>query len=187
MARKYSHGLFFTQAHGSLQSHSARLSNVSVTNAYPTIAEIRRANLKRLIAEHGTQRALADTADLAPAQISQWVKAAPNNETGKPRVVSDDSARSLETRCGKPVGWMDHLHDPPATIGPTPFATTATPTLEQALPVVLEALSGLTPGRWAMVRARLDSLPEHPEMRDDVAVDVLPLLQPAPGKQRGAA
>jgi transcriptional regulator with XRE-family HTH domain len=58
--------------------------------------------------------------------------------------------------------------------------------LEQALAVVLEALGVLTQGQWAMVRARLDALPEHPEAAADVAADVLPLLQPRPGKRLAA-
>ena len=63
------------------------------------------------------------------------------------------------------------------------------PGLAEALEVVARALGDLPAGRWSMVRARLDDLVGHPEMRDDVVADVLPLLEPTaePGKQRAAA
>lgn len=64
-------------------------------------------------------------------------------------------------------------------------AATSPPALPAALAVVLEAVGGLTAGQWAMVRARLDSMPGHLEMRDDVAADVLPLLS-APSKRQSA-
>lgn len=56
--------------------------------------------------------------------------------------------------------------------------------LDQALPVVLKAIGGLTAGQWNMVRARLDDMPGHPEAREDVADDVLPLLQAPQTKPR---
>ena len=61
------------------------------------------------------------------------------------------------------------------------------PSTAEALPAVLSALSNLTPGRWAMVRARLDSLPGHPEMVDEALGDVAPILQAPPAKQHVAA
>jgi hypothetical protein len=53
------------------------------------------------------------------------------------------------------------------------------PTIEQALPVVLTAITALPAARWASVRAQLDQLAQHPEMRDDVATELLSLLRPA--------
>lgn len=64
-----------------------------------TVEDIRHANLLALIAEAGSQRALADRISdhegrpLAPAQISQWVKRAPDSKTGKPRVIHSSSAQ----------------------------------------------------------------------------------------------
>lgn len=56
-------------------------------------------------------------------------------------------------------------------------------TLEHALAPVLAAIGGLTAGRWAMVRARLDDLSGHPEAGEDVAADILPILMREPSKR----
>lgn len=53
-----------------------------------------------------------------------------------------------------------------------------------ALPRVLNAIGGLTPGQWAMVRARLDDLPGHPEACEDVTTDILPILVRPTSKRR---
>lgn len=63
---------------------------------YQTAAELRRANLRTLVAERGGQRELADLVGVAPAQISQWPTAARDAKTGTPRTISDESARRLE-------------------------------------------------------------------------------------------
>lgn len=75
-----------------------------------TAEEIRRTNLAALVAEFGGQAALAEVAGLDPGQIHQWLKMSPNSKTGKPRVISPDSARLLEHKCGKERGWLDHDH-----------------------------------------------------------------------------
>lgn len=152
--------------------------------SYPTIAETRRANLQRLIDERGTQRALSDAADVAPAQISQWIKAAPDSKTGKPRVVSDESARALEACSGKPVGWMDHLHGDRPSLPATPAAAVA-PTLEQALEVL-----GMELAREMAEEVRddvADALAKLARRRGSVRdqAQLLHLLQPMPGKRAG--
>jgi len=61
--------------------------------------------------------------------------------------------------------------------------------LDAALRVVLDALAPLPPLRWAAVRAQIDLLAAHPEMRDDVRAEIefLLLLAPGPaGKHRAA-
>lgn len=65
---------------------------------------------------------------------------------------------------------------------PGPSAVTPDP-----LTPVLAAVAALTPGRWAMVRARLDDLPEHPERVAEVAADVRVILEPpaAPTRRGG--
>lgn len=75
--------------------------------------DTRRENLLRLIESHGGQRALADSIDKSPAQISQWVNRAPNSRTGTPRTISGASAREIESRLSLPTGWMDQTHAPP--------------------------------------------------------------------------
>lgn len=72
-----------------------------------TIDDIRRERLLQLIAEKGTQAALARVIGKSPAQISQWVNRSPDSKTGKPRVMDSATAREIESACGKVVGWMD--------------------------------------------------------------------------------
>lgn len=75
-----------------------------------TAHETRRANLQVLIGEAGTQAALAAKLGITPAQVSIWVNASPDSRTGRPRGISDASARRLEKVMGKPRGWMDQPH-----------------------------------------------------------------------------
>lgn len=82
-----------------------------MSHARMTISDIRKANLGALISEYGSLRALAEKLDHAStAQISQWKQSAPDSKTGKPRTINNASARKIEIKCGKPVGWMDVLH-----------------------------------------------------------------------------
>lgn len=74
------------------------------------VDDIRLANLATLIEKNGGQRPLADRLEKAPAQISQWITRAPNSKTGKPRVMSSETAREIEDRLGLPLGWMDKDH-----------------------------------------------------------------------------
>lgn len=59
-------------------------------------------------------------------------------------------------------------------------------TLERALSVVLDALADLPPARAASVRAQLDLVRQHPEMKSDVLAELLNLLT-EPSKGRIAA
>lgn len=82
-----------------------------------TISEVRKRNLETLISEYGSLRALAERiGHTSTAQISQWRKSAPDSKTGKPRVISNNSARNIELKCGKPDGWMDELNHAPVAI-----------------------------------------------------------------------
>lgn len=73
-----------------------------VDNAAMDIKEIRRENLKALLAEcYGSQKALADKVGTAPAYISQILA-----ENGK-RNVGDELARKAEAAFNRPRGWMD--------------------------------------------------------------------------------
>lgn len=75
------------------------------------VEEIRRENLRTLIARHGGQRAFGDIAGIKnPAQISQWVNGLRNSKTGKPRVMSGATARAIEEALGLPPGWVDTSH-----------------------------------------------------------------------------
>lgn len=66
--------------------------------------EIRRRNLRLLIAEQGTAAALAEKAQTSAAYISQILS--PKTKA----FVGDALARKLESATKKPHGWMDSLH-----------------------------------------------------------------------------
>ena len=75
-----------------------------------TIEEIRRANLKALLAGFRPERKFAELIGRTQAQVTQWKNASPDSKTGKPRQLSSELCRVIEQRCGKPEGWMDQQH-----------------------------------------------------------------------------
>lgn len=82
---------------------SVLLKNESVE----LIEEIRRCRLLLLISEYGTIAALAQKLDRQPSQVSQWKNASIDNKSQKPRSMKSETARWIEEKTGKPVGWMD--------------------------------------------------------------------------------
>lgn len=72
------------------------------------IPDIRRSNLRLLVSRFGSVKALADKLDKAPSQISQWLNASPDSRTGKPRSISNRSAREIERKLSIDPAWMDH-------------------------------------------------------------------------------
>lgn len=52
--------------------------------------------------------------------------------------------------------------------------------MARALPAVMELVAGLTPGQWAMVRARLDALVGQPHDAAAAAGDLLPIFELQP-------
>jgi hypothetical protein len=74
------------------------------------VEEIRRANLLSLIQEAGSAARLATLSGLAAPYISQVSRAVPNSKGKGARVMGPDVARRLETKMGKPRGWMDTDH-----------------------------------------------------------------------------
>ncbi len=71
-----------------------------------TIHDIYRARLRLLVAEYGSQTALAAALDKPAAQISQWISTSPSS-----RQLSPSTARQIEKVLGKPAGWMDQPLD----------------------------------------------------------------------------
>lgn len=63
------------------------------------------------------------------------------------------------------------------------------PTIDQALPIVLDTLANLPGVRWAMIRGAIDHLISHPEDRDEVLAQLeTSLAEPvAPSGKRRAA
>lgn len=79
------------------------------------IEETRRARLRQLVADYGTQAKLSEKIGKAPAQISQWINASKDSKTGTPRVMDRTTAREIEKALKKPDGWMDQ---PPDEVAP---------------------------------------------------------------------
>jgi SOS-response transcriptional repressor LexA len=75
------------------------------------VEKIRVARLAMLVEECGGVGRLADAVDKSPSQISQWINSSPDSRTKKPRSISNQSARELERKRGKPDGWMDQPVD----------------------------------------------------------------------------
>lgn len=92
------------------------MNSKPLNNPAMRIEEIYRARLRLLIEELGSQTKLAEKTGKSTAQISQWISAAKDSKTGKPRAMSRATARHIEAACGKPDGWMDQpvslLHEP---------------------------------------------------------------------------
>lgn len=106
---------------------------------------------------------------------------------GVKKVIDGNSA---EFKVPNHFAAADHLGVSPRWLatgkGPKTGDKPAEPTLDELAAVVFRAFASLSPGRWDMVRARLDALPGHPEMVDDVVTDVLPILSAHVGNRRAA-
>ncbi len=125
--------------------------------------------LRRLVEREGGPVAVADAIDANDHSLYQILKGV-RLPSGRPKGVGPGLRAKLDARF---PGWL--TAPPPQQVPPT---------LAQALPVVLEGLAGLPPTRWASVRAQLDLLAAHPEMRDDVMLELRHLLGPVPDKRQ---
>lgn len=85
------------------------LRSAYVIHGVQTIAETRRQRLQMLIDEFGSVAELNDRLERprTDATLTQIKNQSPHHKTGRPRAMGDDIARALETRLGKPEGWMD--------------------------------------------------------------------------------
>lgn len=96
--------------------------------------------------------------------------------SGRPRRVGRDLREKLDQYY---PGWMGES---------APAAQALPPTLEAALPVVLAALSNLSPMRWQMARTLLETVAAHPEMVDDAVAELQALLSSTePSRKRAGA
>jgi len=82
-----------------------------------TIEETRRKNLRTLTDKYNGVTAFSNFVKISPSQISQWLNASPDSKTGKPRSISSNSARTIESKCGVAKGWMDVDHSETADLG----------------------------------------------------------------------
>jgi len=158
------------------------------------IDDIRRDNLALLVLEHGTLVALARQLERDPSQVSQWLNGSAHSVTGKQRGMRPATARYIEEKCGKPMGWLDIEH--PQAEGPR---------LEQApeirgkeVPVIswvqagefTEAVESWSSDEWVdtsapvhrhtfALRVKGDSM--EPDFPAGVIIVVEPDLEPNPG------
>jgi hypothetical protein len=73
-----------------------------------SVADIRVANLERLVEELGTLEAVAAAAKTSSVYLSAIRHRKPDPKNGRPRSMGDVVARKIEEGCKKPHGWMDH-------------------------------------------------------------------------------
>lgn len=133
--------------------------------------EARRQRLREWLQTHGGHARVVAERRLTPSQAS-YVSQVVNGYSFAGR-----AARNMETRLGMPSRWLDHERTPAAPPSP------AAPDVAEQL---VDAIAGLSPARWASVRAQLEMLAGHPEMRDDVLAELRVLLAAAPGKRPSA-
>lgn len=75
-----------------------------------TREDIRRANLRKIVAEFKTAIALAEAAETNEKYISQIISGQPL-PSGNLRNLGSALARRIEIAAGKEPGWMDYDHD----------------------------------------------------------------------------
>jgi SOS-response transcriptional repressor LexA len=91
----------------------------------PDIDDIRRTNLAAIEQELGGLKALSDVLERDESQVFQWKKGSINSGTGKPRGMRKETARYIESKTGKPEGWLDQDHS--SNIGSPPIASRRIP------------------------------------------------------------
>lgn len=125
-----------------------------------TIEDIRRARLMQLLemSEFPTIQSLADRIERSHAQVSQWKNRSARKGGGVSNIDSS-SARHIEKKVGKPVGWMDNdpAYDPPLTAAPVPLTPPPPPAANFADP------TQPTASEWQLLR----DIKAYPKERRD--------------------
>lgn len=73
------------------------------------ISVIRRVNLAALVQEAGGQAPFADKVGKDKNQVYQWLIEDESNPQS--RNMKHGTARAIEEICGRPVGWLDVVHE----------------------------------------------------------------------------
>lgn len=128
-----------------------------------TSNEIRRENLALLVTAAGGVTAFAALIGKSQSQVSQWLNASPDFKTGKPRQVSDPSARQIETACRLSRGWMDQPHEgEEVTLGTVQTHTSSVPNITPTVGMKITSIPAIAippPGSRVEVWETLADLP----------------------------
>jgi len=148
------------------------------------VEKIRVARLALLVEECGGVGRLADAVDKSPSQISQWINSSPDSRTKKPRSISNQSARELERKRGKPDGWMDQSLDDALSNDPAQQPAN-TPTKDPFIVAILADLAkALSPNeRQTLERHLLAESSKWLLERQDKSVSAKPIPRPDPKAQ----
>lgn len=142
---------------------------------FPPTSDPLVAALQRLLKTKGGHVVVGDLADVNDQSLYQIAYLKPHSKTGKLKSVGPSIRKRLDRAF---PGWLDG-----ALSVREPEPRYAVPDLAEQL---ADAVVGLPPARWVSVRAQLDTLPAHPEMRDEVVSELRALLSaPSPGKRTG--
>ena len=101
------------------------------------INKIRHTNLLALIATHPTQIEFAVAMGMQPARVSHLVR--------KERNIGEKTARKIEVKAEKPLGWMDQDH------------STSDPLLDEAL----RKLKQVHPDSLAIILGAIENSPKR--------------------------
>ncbi|AXK63747.1 hypothetical protein [Burkholderia sp. IDO3] len=74
------------------------------------IDQIRRDNLKIIEAERGGPASAAAALGMSHSQFTNLRDGAKDSKTGRPRGMRAATARNIENRADKPLGWLDTDH-----------------------------------------------------------------------------
>ncbi len=86
---------------------SAMLSNYFMDTIEETRLKRLTILMEELRRECRTDAAFAEKIGKSESQLNQWIKRSPDSKTGKPRNISSQIAREIESICRKQRGWMD--------------------------------------------------------------------------------
>jgi hypothetical protein len=156
------------------ERQSAVLLDHWVVNPYPPCRDALVQAVQLLLAKEGGHRVVGAKAGISDQSLYQIAYLKVDSKTGKPKSVGP----SIRSRLDKHYpGWLDKSTGVLRAAEPDlVYLARTTPSLNTALQITLSAFSALTPGKWQMVRARLDALPGHPETTEEVLSDIAAVL-----------
>ncbi|WP_080487164.1 hypothetical protein [Burkholderia ubonensis] len=106
------------------------------------IDEIRRDNLRIIETECGGPAAAAAACGMSHSQFTNLRDGAKDSKTGRPRGMRVATARKIEERVGKPVGWLDTDHSIAASMTPSSEAPAGWDQLNPAQRAQVESFIG---------------------------------------------